>query len=62
MIANLSAELILMSMEYLSFQDAENLAWMMHIVKRDVPMALDRKLLMEYITISSEGREMFHGQ
>ena len=62
MIANLSAELILMSMEYLSFQDAENLAWMMHIVKRDVPMALDRKLLMEYITISSEGQEIFHGQ
>lgn len=51
-----------MSMEYLSFQDAENLAWMMHIVKRDVPMALDRKLLMEYITISSEGQEIFHGQ
>ena len=56
MLSNLAVEIILMSLEYLTFDELESLAWtskrIMGIVRRNLPTALRPKITIELITIS----------
>ena len=56
MLSNFPVEIILMSLDYLKFEEIEALAWtskrIMSIVRRNIPMALQPKVLVNHLTIS----------
>ena len=51
-----------MTMDYLSFDDVEQLAYtnrrMMHITQRHIPLALDPKMIIDYASIYPTQKEV----
>ena len=63
MMQNLPPELILSSLRYLNFDDVNKVAWinrrMMQIVRRNLPMALEPKIVAKTIVIQPSDPEKF---